>query len=393
LGIKHVLAKPVSNSMLVDVMMQMMGKTPATTITPRLSLHGDLESGIARIAGARILVVEDNEINQQVASELLQGVGLDVDVADNGHIAVHQVQARWSEGRPYDLVLMDMQMPVMDGVTATRLLRETRSTQELPIVAMTANAMKVDKERCLEAGMNGFVTKPIQPEELWKALLDWVKPRSGLGGMRVLPIAANIAISLDEKEVVSSLRMVNGLDVDQGLARTGNKPDFYLTMLRKFIQSQQHACVQIGECLADARVDDAERMAHTLRGVAGNLGAVRLQDKAAALESAIESGKPAQQINDMLQSCTSELDSLIEALLRLTQTATTGEVEVHEFTDADQATVQDVLERLMEMLRVDDAAAVELWQSRAALLRQGVPNAAAIGEAIESFDFEKPLPC
>jgi len=388
LGIKHVLAKPVSNSMLVDVMMQMMGKSTTTAMPPRASVHSSLEASIAGIAGARILVVEDNEINQQVASELLQSVGLDVDVADNGRIAVQQVQARWSQGRPYDLVLMDMQMPVMDGVTATRLLRETRSTADLPIVAMTANAMKVDKERCLDAGMNDFVTKPIQPEELWKALLKWVKPRSGLGGLRVVRSSAG---EIDESEaqiVLSSLRKLSALDVNEGLARTGNKPVFYLSMLRKFVQSQQGVGGLISDHLAASQVADAERLAHTLKGVSGNLGAVRLQESAAMLEVAILEAKPPQQTLALLQRCTGELDILITALAHAMLLQAPTEDGSRVLTEADRGTMQLVLARLIEMLRVDDAAAVDLWQSHAGLLRLAVPDAAGIEHAIESFDFE-----
>ncbi len=148
--------------------------------SPTLSARA-LEAELARIAGARLLLVEDNELNQQVATELLRSQHFVVEVADNGQKALEMVHAHQAQQRPFDLVLMDMQMPVMDGVTAARHLRESLDAQTLPIVAMTANAMAADRQRCLQAGMNGFVTKPIDPDTLWRALLQWVGPRPGLG--------------------------------------------------------------------------------------------------------------------------------------------------------------------------------------------------------------------
>jgi two-component system sensor histidine kinase/response regulator len=183
LGITHVLAKPVLGAALRNTMLALKGQLPVAPDGGRPSSRQSslLESQLGAIAGARILLVEDNENNQLVACELLQGAGLVVDVAANGKIAVHQVEARDAQHMPYDLVLMDMQMPVMDGVTATRLLRETHSPAVLPIVAMTANAMQEYRERCLQAGMNAYVSKPVNPDELWRALLVHIQPRAGLG--------------------------------------------------------------------------------------------------------------------------------------------------------------------------------------------------------------------
>ena len=182
LGVEHVLAKPISASVLINTMMQLVGHVPRDLPSKHLAPNSNsARDALTPLAGARVLLVEDNEINQLVACELLESVGFLVDVADNGQIGVHQVHARHAQGQPYDIVLMDMQMPVMDGVTASRLIRETFIAQTLPIVAMTANAMQADKDRCLAAGMNGFVSKPVDPEELWLALLAWIKPRVGLG--------------------------------------------------------------------------------------------------------------------------------------------------------------------------------------------------------------------
>ena len=188
MGVDCVLSKPVSGSMLINGMMQVIGLSPdsgAPSMDP--SMTGDWEQKFGPVGGARVLLVEDNEINQQVACEMLRSAGFAVDLAENGAVAIQRVQAQLLGDTPYDIVLMDMQMPVMDGVTAALCLREFVDFQQLPIVAMTANAMKADRERCLAAGMNGFVTKPINPEELWRAMITWIRLREGLGTPAPIP--------------------------------------------------------------------------------------------------------------------------------------------------------------------------------------------------------------
>ena len=192
LGIEHVLRKPVNASELVDTMSQLMRHNPVKQHTNHIhNKPAPSTVNLDSIKGARVLLVEDNVINQEIACELLQSANLEVDIAEDGKISIDMVQARFVEGRPYDIVLMDMQMPVMDGVVATRHIRQSHTPADLPIVAMTANAMKVDRDRCLSAGMNAFVTKPIDQDELWKALLDWVRPRPGIGAVNPPAMVSN----------------------------------------------------------------------------------------------------------------------------------------------------------------------------------------------------------
>ena len=173
-GIEEVLIKPVNASLLFDTAMRVLG-----AVVEDKRSAGDAPSllleAMAAIKGARILLVEDNDLNQEVAGEILRDAGFVVDIADNGQIAVNMVNA--TADNLYDIVLMDMQMPVMDGVTATTEIRKDSKFNELPIVAMTANAMQQDKDKCLAAGMVDFITKPIQPDELWTALRRWIKPK------------------------------------------------------------------------------------------------------------------------------------------------------------------------------------------------------------------------
>jgi signal transduction histidine kinase/response regulator RpfG family c-di-GMP phosphodiesterase len=293
------------------------------TLTARPSLEPALEA----IAGARILLVEDNEINQQVACELLRGAGLEVDVADNGQLAVHCVEARHTQ-QPYDLVLMDMQMPVMDGVTATRLLRKTHSADALPIVAMTANSMRADRDRCLQAGMNDFVTKPINPQELWRAVLRWVPPRAGQGlrdntRPRAEAVeAANAFASGTEPsdgtaagaELMQMLERIPDLDVELGLLRTAGQPGLYASVLTKFVRTKADEARRIRSCLDAQDYAGAQRLAHTLKSVAGTLGATLLEGSAKALESQLH--RPDTGSGALTDALLADLDG---HLLRLIQ--------------------------------------------------------------------------
>ena len=171
-GVRDVLVKPVTAALLQDATVSALGQSfAAAPDAPRPVQEDEWVALLAPIRGARILLVEDNDINQIVATEMLTEVGLVVDLAENGEEAVLKVQHT-----RYDLVLIDMQMPVMDGVTAARAIRRLPRLQGLPIVAMTANALDSDRILCLEAGMDGYVAKPFEPAELWQALLTWVAP-------------------------------------------------------------------------------------------------------------------------------------------------------------------------------------------------------------------------
>ena len=390
LGIAYVLAKPVNSSVLINTMMQAMGSAPTAT-AQAAARPSTLEARLASLEGARVLLVEDNEINQQVACELLREIGLDVDVAENGQVAVHQVQARHTEGLAYDVVLMDMQMPVMDGVTAARLIRETHSAAQLPIVAMTANAMKVDRDRCLEAGMNDFVTKPINPEDLWKALLTWTRPREGLGPRGKERSLAAPAQPSGADFVMPSLAHIADLNTDLGLARTNHNPRFYIGLLRKFIATQEQALVQIRHARSASDTATAERLAHTLRGVAGNLGATRVQLAAELLEAALHAHAPVHDIDTAEADAADALAQLMQALKASPGLLTKEQDAQPPVSTQDQQHAQEVVQRVREMLQADDALAQDLWQSHAAVLRRVYAHAAAVEAAIGNFDYDEAL--
>ena len=392
IGIAHVLAKPLSASQLVNTMMDLVGHAKAAA-TIHANDEKSLEADLARIRGARILLVEDNEINQQVASEMLQDAGLEVDLADNGQIAIHQIQARCTENRPYDLVLMDMQMPVMDGVTATRIIRETHAAATLPIVAMTANAMRADRDRCIDAGMSDFVTKPILPSALWKALLTWIKDREGLGP-QALPSSRTSAPppTTDANELLHALRTVPRLDLQLGLARTSNKPALYISLLRKFVASQGDAANDIRQALAADDTATAERVAHTLRGVAGSLGATELQTRASALESALRSGAANTLVHTELRNTAEVLEQLIQAFRTIPDLlATQSSAEPATLSETERANGMALVNQLKLLLANDDLSALALWEDHLPLLQALLPQAPKIAAAINDFAFVEAL--
>ncbi|UCD82069.1 MAG: response regulator, partial [Desulfobacterales bacterium] len=321
IGLEGFLIKPVSASVLFDTIMQAFGKEVAETsrIAPSKDRQAD---ALRNIQGAQVLLVEDNEINQEVARGLLEGAGLPVTIASNGEEAVRAVKEK-----DFEAVLMDVQMPVMDGYEATRRIRmwereliahsaklkaedrgkttddrqqmtEERkqieldqqrtgrrapSSVSLPIIAMTAHAMIGDRERCLEAGMNDYVSKPIEPEKLFSTLCKWIKP-----GKRVIPDYL-LAGTAEESPADESLPLsgLPGISVKSGLARVGGNRKLYRKVLGKFRRNHARVADDIRNALAKNNPEAATRLAHTIKGLAGNIGAQDLHLAAIKLEESL----------------------------------------------------------------------------------------------------------
>jgi two-component system sensor histidine kinase/response regulator len=391
LGISHVLSKPVNASVLLDTMMQLRGHAPRLQLPSNPQDPSALEARMAALRGARILLVEDNEINQLVACELLREVGLQVDVADNGQVGVNQVHARFTEDSPYDLVLMDMQMPVMDGITATRLIREIYPPSTLPIVAMTANAMQSDRERCLAAGMTGFVSKPIDPDGLWQALLAGVRMRPGLGQDDGNALSSAKAADTSATDGWPALHTVPGLDASLGLRQCNHNASLYLSMLRRFVVTQAAAMQQLRNMLEHGQTADAERLAHTLKGLAASLGAQALCQEAGELEHRLQAST-GQPLDAWIVQTEQQLDALIAALRALPGLLLPGPADVTATLSPDQRErVQGVVQTLQQMLEQDDSEAATLWQTRAPDLRAVLEQPQALEQAITGFDFEAAL--
>jgi PAS domain S-box-containing protein len=329
---------------------------------------------LGTIRGARILLVEDNELNQEVAIELLRDAGFVVELAVNGRVALEMVGAA-----PYDLVLMDVQMPVMDGVTATREIRKEERLSGLPVVAMTADAMLSDRNRCMAAGMNDHVAKPIEPEELWQALLKWIRPRHAMPLAPERPPQAAPAVALPTG--------VAGLDLADGLRRVRGNSRLYLSLLHKFAAGQQSVPAEILKALGGGDWESAERLAHTLKGLCGNIGAAALQEPAAGVETALRERRPLAEVQLSLAALQLPLAAFIDELERkLPREPGSGTAPV------DREQLAAVCGELAALLADDDARACELLAAHAGLLGEAYPcHYRSIESCVRTFDFDAAL--
>ncbi len=279
-GIDHYLFKPVRQSMLQDAIDEIFAADPQRSAAHR----ADPAEGLR---GRRLLLVEDNEFNQQVASELLTKTGARVDVAADGRQALDAL-----ERQTYDLVLMDMQMPVMDGVTATQAIRADARFVALPVIAMTANALPEERQACLDAGMNDFLTKPITPDLLYATVAAWLPAGPAQEQAEALPSPASLESLSEAQAPVAAAGPVSieSLDLDAGLFFFKGNRALYLKLFDNFQRSQPALLAQLQQGFADGDRELAQRSAHTLRGIAGTLGAKPLADAASRLESDLKAG-------------------------------------------------------------------------------------------------------
>ena len=284
-GLDGYLLKPISPSSLFDCIAELFGAAAV-----KVDAGADMVARArAHLGGARVLLAEDNDINQQVAQGILEDVGIELVIAEDGREALKKLAAAAAAGQPYEAVLMDMQMPEMDGIAATRAIRGETRYATLPIIAMTANAMAADREACLVAGMNDLITKPLDLDRLFATLMRWIPARTREAAVLSPPpvTATASGFGAGAERGPAELPAVPGLDVGLGLVRTGNRPSFYLDLLRRFHSGQAGTAERIEAAMADGDQELAVRLAHTLRGVAGTLGAEALQNSAEVLETAL----------------------------------------------------------------------------------------------------------
>ena len=298
------ITKPVCASKLLDITLRVMGETHGVCSEVQ-SNRLDISFAQA-IVGAEILLVEDNEINQQIAVELLEMAGLVVTVACNGKIAVETV-----ENKNFDAVLMDIQMPIMDGYTATKEIRKDEKNINLPIIAMTANAMSGDKEKCIAAGMNDHLPKPINPQDVYKTLAQWIKPTG-----KVLSDVRINKIAHDEVD----LPILPEFDVNSALARMAGNVKAYRKTLKKVASSEVDAVDRIKKAIANNELQTALIAAHTLKGVSATIGATFVVPPAEKLErlisEKIEKGKPldSDELETLFVECAAKLTQMVGAI-------------------------------------------------------------------------------
>ncbi len=364
------LVKPVTKSMIVDTLVNVFGHAGEDAVATAETQQA------ASLRGARILLTEDNEINQQIAVELLESAGATVQIANNGREAV-DILLKGPQPPSFDVVLMDLQMPEMDGYQATAKLRSEPWVRSLPIIAMTAHATIEERQRCLAAGMNDHISKPIDPAMLYETVGRFFK----LGQASRLSASdqpqASMAVLNGKGEPASSpsatdqpLPSIEGLDTADGLSRVAGNRKLYLKLLRQFLEQQGVAIAQISTALTQNDLRLAERLAHTLKGVAGNIGAKAVQATAGALEKLIREQAPAGEA----EAATKQLAAVIEPLLaRLQMVMSTQVAETPAPAIAsvlvDPAQSREAVVQLTRLLSEFDAGAADFLEANQAALR------------------------
>ncbi len=348
-GFQNVLIKPVTPSILLDTVIGALGASIEATDTMMPRKQAEPSFDVDRVRGARVLLVEDNKINQVVAMGHLEDAELFVDLAENGEVAVGKVR-----DNDYDVVLMDVQMPVMDGIEATRVIRSDPRFQTLPIIAMTASVLVSDREMCREAGMNDHIAKPIDPNRLFDILLRWIG-RSG----------GSVKTALKGDPMSPGVLSIAGIDTERGLKLTGDKLERYELLLREFAKQEAGAVDQMRSALAAGNSATARRGAHSLKGAAGTLGATTLAKEAANAETAIKNG---HGVDEALRSLSVSLKAVVEAI----SAALPDEVSL-ETANQDSIDPAVVLEPLIQLKRLlenyDGAAAKFAVEARPSLSR------------------------
>ncbi|PKV46691.1 signal transduction histidine kinase [Janthinobacterium sp. 61] len=343
LPLDGVLNKPVSASTLLDqISFVFGGVTGQSRKTQRQSSYRDDERALR---GAWLLLVEDNEVNQEVAQHILNDAGIRVDIASNGAIALAKI-----EENAYDGVLMDCQMPVMDGYQATRKLRQDPRYSNLPVIAMTANAMVGDKEKCLDAGMNDFIAKPIDVAQLFGTLARWIAPAT--------PQEMTAVVAQPEAE----LPVIAGLKMAEAMRRVGGNATLMRKLLDRFVETQFDAMQRIVAAIENNQLETAIREAHTLKGLAGNIGAGGLADSAARVEHLLSLGSH-DGLPQALAACTLVLDELVPKIVLAMQSrgnaAEAGSAAGAQVAPVDRAHLEAGLRELSQLLLQDDAQAVK----------------------------------
>lgn len=357
--------------------------------------------GLVDLRGARLLVVEDNEINQQIAAELLGRAGARVEIAGNGRVAVEMACAK-----PYDLVLMDLHMPDMDGLEATGAIRAIPRLAGLPIVAMTADDEPEEVRRCLDAGMNGHVTKPLDPPTLLATVARYHRPALRPGGEgAAVPVPregeGGGATWLEGEGLrpevggTDGIPQVEGLDTAEGLLRVARNESLYLRLLRQFVSEQGETAAHLRDLVAEGQLVPATLLAHSVKGVAGNIGATQVHKAAARVERALGHAQEPAEIEEALAELTSLLSRFVGDLARVLGPGR-GQATpaAPETGGVDESRVREVLDELERLLAEFEPGACECFESHREMLRAWWPDERfeAFADCIARYELGEALP-
>ena len=378
-GVDAFIKKPINCSMLFDQIMVVFGKS-ITKVQQTHEQLFDSEAISQKMGAAHVLLVDDNDINQMVGREILEQAGITVDVAENGLQAIQRL-----EEKTYDAVLMDIQMPEMDGYTATKQIRNNPKFKTLPIIAMTAHAMSVDRDNCLNCGMNDFVSKPIDKNQLFVTLNRWIKLQQPL-------------ISLKPKiDNATSFPSLPGIDTENGLFRVGGNETLYRKLLHQFQETQEDVVEKVRQALDSENRQEAILTVHSLKGVAGNIGAMEMYQVASSLEMLLKTETDSKQEATLLATLAEKLVPIFAAIKTLDKnqpskpTQTTEPIQTTQSLDIQALT--PLIHKLATLLAQDDYYAdscmEEIQNKLAGTYIERVFD--PVVKQISDYDFEKAL--
>ncbi len=377
IGIQNFLMKPINQSLLFDTIVNMF-EMDKSGMTIQSSTNLDNGTEEYHIDGVHILLVEDNVINQEVATEILSSAGATVEVANNGKEAIEAVTAA-----TYDLVLMDLQMPVMGGYEATKFIRSERKNLNLPIIAMTAHAMQGVEAECKAAGMNDYVSKPIDPINLFSTILKWVKPNPDTSRGAAELSQGSESIKADEQTLADH---IPGIDMNEGLSRVGGNKKLYLKLLNDFANSYRPVVDSIQKAISEQKMEEARRLAHTLKGVSGNISVNEVFSISEQLEKAL-TATPPEECNQLLEKLSIELHSVIDAIDAIRDHKQPDDSGKQELTAVED--IEPILLRAAHLIWTDDVDADPAIKAlKQALGKRFASEIDEIVISVNGFDFE-----
>ncbi len=343
-GAADFLLKPLTPSSLLDAILKVF----APDIRPALreSMPGNDQAGM--LSGARILLVEDNEINQEIAVELLQAAGAGVEIANNGKESIARLM---DHAARIDLVLMDVQMPEMDGYEATRRIRAAEWGTSIPVIAMTAHALSEEREKALEAGMNDHISKPIDPDAMVQTIRKYYRGPT---------LKGQIPEETPHVGEKFSLAPIVGVDVVAGLKRVAGNASLYAVLLRRFAEGHHETPARIAEALEKGDRPTAEHLAHTVKGIAGNLGVVEVQELSGELERRIQTKDTPTAVEENLRRLAAALQKATAGILE-TLPSRAPVQRAGSQLDAAERTI--IIARLTTLIKESDSDALDYLES------------------------------
>ena len=378
LDVRSYLSKPFTTAALKGAIAGRFSDTGKREGKPAFHATGDAQS-VAALRGAHVMLVEDNDLNKEVAIDLLGKAGVAVSVASNGQQALELLAQEDVDG-----ILMDCQMPVMDGYEATRRIRAQERYRDLPILAMTANAMESDRIRAAEAGMNDQIIKPIRPSQMYAIMAEWIKPARPQTASSSFRKESN-SVSGD---VIAQLKTIEGLDVRQGLTTTQEDAALYLRLLKMFAGTQEHFAETFESARNSPEPQAAEREAHTLKGMAATIGATEVYKAASALEQACRQMLSPEVLTNLSGQVRDHLEPLVSAL----NSALSEEAD--DWTDVqplDRAAALSMLQAVIDLTQDADTDADRLYEELKALpgMVRYRDQIRSIGQMMEGYQYEE----